>query len=1220
MRQDLHLFISGKEVDFNSDPKILFNFKETELTNPTIVKNSWSKTVTINSTPNNDDIFNHFWNLERNQAGVSFNAMIKNPFELYVNNALIQNGYCKLDNVKMSNHQVQYQVSLFGGLGDFFYNLSYNQGQATDERKTLASLSFTTDEYDSEPQLDFVINRNTIDEAWKAINGNGSIIPDDKWRVINFAPCYNGIPSDFDANKVLINYRGQNLGIFYRNWNDGDSWDTSDHHYQPVIGGVKNMSGYSVGEASEELTSDETFDLRSYLQRPVVNVNRVLQACFQPQNNGGYQVKLDTHFFNYDNPYWTDGWCTLPMLRDLDVEGGQTSEITGATVDDVSLNRKNIVFDTQSLMEMDNVRLRINVGFNINSSYNTLYSYFHFFSSDACGFNCSDKIRDFEYNCGVIVQMVARDVNGAVCAVSKAYCLSTYQYYPEHYGGNIWDDFPYDPFDLNGYPASTDMQFLQGCWKKIDGQFVFCNMQGNPVDIEFTFPGAAPISSIELLTQMNEGNYHKDKNTLGPIWRPGGGKKEPNASFVRLWDSQGFTGGIYELSDLYSHSMTGTPIYRITDFYAVATDFEGLFSETYIPKEKVLSTSYTPAEFLISYAKMFGLYFYRDPAEVADNPTLYPKGVIHIMDRDTFYTDEYVNLQDRIDRSKDMTITPSMAGSKWYSFEQEPIDSDAGNAYKNTYGQTYGRQVVNTGYNFDNNTTNLYDGTVFKSGVMVREKDKYFAMPYYGVPVFCYNGFKYTLYDPSSGGTIDSYELEVPVKVINKTDINNLDLNGYDSMSKLQCHSDHNEAVDGDGVLLFYRGYVQTPNDYWLTDDVLEMQTLNGGNACWLMPGSGIDALGHEIAIKTHILPHFTRDLVNFGLQEGNIVNSWNFGHPQVTFVPNTFTTDWDCIYDKCWKNYINDMYNVNGKILTCYVNLKGFPTNEWLRKWYWFDNSIWRLNEIKDYNAADPSTTQCTFIKVQNVNNYKLDEITNAGNESIILDSNTVPYEGGTISGRVILQSGGQWFSGDDDGLITGYDVYGNSYYARGAVQPLRGSGEITNITVTFPPSSAETNITWNICVEDDYDNFICTTVTQYGKTPFIKFIETGATISTAAGTYTFPFRWYDINPNTFHAEAVTVFNWVSDVSVDPVNNTLSVTVTDNQGDEDRQVVIEIYATGNDGGRYSDTIRITQTGTGAEVWPSTLTFDYWDEYGDDERILVNTENEITITINDVYN
>ena len=57
MKTDIKLFIGGKEIEFNSDPKILFNYKVTDINNPTAVKNSYSKTIEIESTPKNNEAF-----------------------------------------------------------------------------------------------------------------------------------------------------------------------------------------------------------------------------------------------------------------------------------------------------------------------------------------------------------------------------------------------------------------------------------------------------------------------------------------------------------------------------------------------------------------------------------------------------------------------------------------------------------------------------------------------------------------------------------------------------------------------------------------------------------------------------------------------------------------------------------------------------------------------------------------------------------------------------------------------------------------------------------------------------------------------------------------------------------------------------------------------------------------------------------------------------------
>lgn len=1196
MRTDIHLFIGKKEVEFNGDPKILFNFKITELNNPTIIKNSWTKTVTIPSTPANDDIFNHFWNLERvNGGGVNFNPTLKTDFELYINNTLIQNGYCKLDSVKVSNHNVQYQVSLFGGLGDFFYNLSYAEGDTTDVKKTLASLNFA-DGVGAEPNLDFIINKDTVNEAWEALMGTGQSTPDDKWDVVNFAPVYNGIPEDFDAGKAVINNKGLD-SLYFKVRASGDT-DTPDY-YKPIINGVPNLSGYSLGELSEELTVDETRDLRSYLNRPVVNVYRTIQACCNPENNGGYQVKLDPHFFHVNNPYYYghNAWVTLPMLRQMEVQGGQSEEVTGATITNINKNVKTVNYNVSSLSEVNNLRMRMNVGLNTTATGYTLYTYFNY-SSDANTLN-ANIIRNYTINEGVCLMLVGRDNSGTIVAQSKeSYCLSSYQYNPA-VGGNLWNGF-----SVPGYPTPRAFRFLQGKWVKKNGQWVWCDMNNNQVDIEFTFNNSTPLSSIELVVQIKAGEYWVQK-VLGQK----GWQSYPDESDMMVWPTQ-------QVSDHSNRMETGikttygyvaVPTYNITDFYCVATDYEAFFSNTYIPKDRLLSTSYSPADFLISYCKMFGLYFYRNPSEVADDTYSCPKGVIHIMDRNTFYTGEYVDLQSRIDRSKDINITPTMAGSKWYSFDLEHIDSEAGAAYKTTYGYNYGRQLINTNYNFDSNTTNIYDGNAFKAGVMVREKDKYFCGNYRSnprsrniVPNFALNGLKVTLFHPSSG-ELETYEYDINPIGVKSGDINDLGLKRYDSIPKLQCHTDDNSPADGDGVLLFYNGPQQTVK-YWITDDIMEMETLNGGNPCWIMTAEETNANEQQIAIPITTIPRFTRDKINFGQQEGNIIHSWNFGHPQVTFVPNTYTTEGDSIYDKCWKAYISDLYDANNKKITAFVNLQGIPTNAWLRRWYWFDNGVWRLNEIKEWNAADPSTTQCEFIKVMDVNNYKLDAISEQGVEGIILEKDIIAYSGETVNGTINLQSGGQWFTWDDNGVITGVDEDGNTYTQTGAISPVTGSGMVSQITVTFPPSSAVTPITWTICVEDDFDQQICTQVVQQGSNAsYLRFTNSSSTLTFTGGTKEESFTMQNMVASSITVS--TADDWLS-ATLDVIGKIVTISADTYSGGSDRTTTV--YLAGLDINNQIVNTRLTvyQLAPAFDINPRRVYFDYDEDMWTDRKIV----------------
>ena len=216
----IELYIDKKLVEFKEPPKVLITYSHQDLHNPTIVKNSFSKTVNIEGTPHNNQIFGDFYDMTRitgydnvSMSGAYFNASRKVPFELYRNGEMMEQGYVKLDKVKKKGKYIQYDITLYGGLGEFLYNLQYNEDG---EQMKLSDLDYGG----GDKEFDFEINRHTVADAWEHITGMRDVENADRYDVINFAPCYNGIPNDFNADKVAID-----LDSFERNYYFLDAYD-----------------------------------------------------------------------------------------------------------------------------------------------------------------------------------------------------------------------------------------------------------------------------------------------------------------------------------------------------------------------------------------------------------------------------------------------------------------------------------------------------------------------------------------------------------------------------------------------------------------------------------------------------------------------------------------------------------------------------------------------------------------------------------------------------------------------------------------------------------------------------------------------------------------------------------------------------------------------------------------------------------------------------------
>lgn len=284
MRRKISLYIGGQLVDLDDDSLVLFNYTQDDLDNPTVVKNSYSQQITIPGTAdNNSKLFGDIFRLDRfNQTtvtghGAGFNASKKTPFIIFNElNEVLESGYAKLDGITRKKGVVQYKVSLFGGLGSFLSRLS---SKADGSKMTLADLDYLGTN-DPESEFDYAITRTLVSSAWQTLSEQG----EDLFSIINFAPAYDGIPEDFDADRLAFD------GTLYA------------------------RTGTLIANLSRDYTGREAHDLRSYLQRPVIRVKAILEAIANPDNNGGYTVDYSQDVSD-SNPYWDDLWMTLPILN-----------------------------------------------------------------------------------------------------------------------------------------------------------------------------------------------------------------------------------------------------------------------------------------------------------------------------------------------------------------------------------------------------------------------------------------------------------------------------------------------------------------------------------------------------------------------------------------------------------------------------------------------------------------------------------------------------------------------------------------------------------------------------------------------------------------------------------------------------------------------------------------------------------------------------------------
>ena len=78
---------------------ILFQRQRTDYTNPTIVRNSFTKTINLPGTKKNNVVFDQLWKLDKyiSREQTTFIPSNREPFMLLKDGNLVEKGYVKFD-------------------------------------------------------------------------------------------------------------------------------------------------------------------------------------------------------------------------------------------------------------------------------------------------------------------------------------------------------------------------------------------------------------------------------------------------------------------------------------------------------------------------------------------------------------------------------------------------------------------------------------------------------------------------------------------------------------------------------------------------------------------------------------------------------------------------------------------------------------------------------------------------------------------------------------------------------------------------------------------------------------------------------------------------------------------------------------------------------------------------------------------------------------------
>lgn len=948
MTHNIELYIAGKRVDILDYDRLAeqlsFNYQFSDVTDLAAIKSGYSSSVDIPGTANNNNIFGHIWKFD-SEHSLIFNPSTVSEFNIYADNSLFQTGNAKLMSVKMSGKNIIYTVELYVQITNIF-NVLTNNDKNNPDNKLLSKLRYPTDLIHtlSLTNMNTFINGGTVTER-------GTRLTD----YMNYMLSIDGLYDNFDSSKRLSDdgpwksssEKGKNLI-------ESTAWPTCRpvfYSYSPS-GSNSPYTNANVKEASSEDLEFDSYTLNQYNIchiRPVVKMDKLIEQIVKDLNEDGqtYKIKLDDpNFFSENNPYWNSLYMVLPQYNSDMVQNSCEGKLDSSVTKLVSQNSDSATFNTfKYTVEGDTLNIVDNTGavtkIDLSKSPSTQIELEFLLRFIVLS---DEKLPENVY--------WGDDYHDQTKSISDIAAISLSCRIVSDSGNTLYlspDKSNYYPSWFNSTIAYT--KTVKG--QDVDLLFKYSNtriISQRPVheytaefrDLPLTLSGYAPASDYNFnwrplrfvadaaalgysgtITLQMDGVSHRFRKAVfeNDKWNYYGDYSqldmsitaapiESNPDIATAMKSYGYTGNSINLS--YYNSVSPNSQVSVRNIFNINT---------------------TQGEILINYAKLFGLVFETDDI----NET------VSIKTRNEYFKDYKIfDWSDKVDRSRDITVTPLTFNNAKYVLKYKNGGTYYETKYQNETGFEYGSQIINTGYKFNSNSVNIID-SIFVPTIMAKEPK------YRYIPSFKHVG-------PTNVNNFVGYIEKSPWPMSR--------IPAMPTYFKKSSQDSPKTPADSNLSLIFKTVTKQeNVNLVESTDDMLKTDaSTNGGQYCWVDETS---FSGREHAIQTI-------RTTSWNTLSGEC--STDIGKPTISYVGETDKTYKDdyTIYSKFWKNYINEIYNVDNKIVTCYVNLSVTDIKNFsFKNFVIIDGGLYHPNKIENINPFNSEPVQVELIKVSDINAY---------------------------------------------------------------------------------------------------------------------------------------------------------------------------------------------------------------------------------------------------------
>ena len=932
---EVRIYLENYQIDTDDNSIIAMTMCYSYLEDPTTVAGDYSKTIKIPGTVSNNKIFGQIWNLDRtvlygdSNTSVYFNPSKKTEAKIYIGPELFKTGYVQLNNIIKDKNVITYEITFYSELCNVLHNLLDS---------SLCNLNLPSN------GLRHNINAFNIDSINNSTSNNLG-------NYMKYGLTIDGVYDGFRADYWLTKDSSGNLAVAQMD-NNGTKYDTAMilQAYSPKV-------------------------------RPMVYVQTLLNQIRDDYNKDS-STKLiydDDYFFNGANPYCVNSVMTC---KTYDTDNAGTVQI-GSNAENFNASfgpdggrvrlmlipgsssyiDENGYLDLSSFTAMADLRfefmLRITGTLNqsqwqsATSSYTNNY-YGRRFTSDIAYIQPTIVLVDAETDADVTyLQSTNTPWKSSEIPLYEQY--SDY-YYPYIVSPIIYEQEANTPtFELafkNAFITEVRNEYIpnpntgQSTWVEVpeyNKMYSNLNTKGNleleddsetydNIGVTDFFPfvfstyGTSNLTKkykvyVEFTTRsnklkcVNKGNTNTEIDITG--WtvygRCGIAENYENNNrtyiFRNRQNFQAFNASLHP----------NCPVVSTSGNNCLFSGNTGITSGSYVSFKDMVDSDVTQGDFLINFSKLFGLVY--------DTDSIAYDNTIRLKTRNNYHKDyKIIDWTNKIDYSKSFKQTPLTFKTKYLSLAYNPMESYYEKKYLKTYDDAYGIQKIDTGFDFNDNTTQLINNQLFKQTVMVK-----------GEALL-------------NGGPVPAY---------------------FDK------ENNERSPIDAQYSLLFWN-QDSSLNNYspsiQIIDDVLEMHDASiGGDEepCWVDTSRVSDYRSVKLHAPSTLRSHEIQQADDKKITQ---VFSWDLGYPQSNYAKWSTSTypSSATIYSNYWKSYIADLYDVNTRILKCYVYLSPTDMTKFsFKNFVKIGDTLWHPNQIIDYNPLSKNPVQVELIKVNDISAY---------------------------------------------------------------------------------------------------------------------------------------------------------------------------------------------------------------------------------------------------------